>query len=103
MTVGVLYFAPRPLPPSLYVLDPGTAEYILRTIFFCLFLLNYLLFGVLAAHGVHVAYRLRHGEARYADNYKVATQKRIDRLKKKFPQLMKEFGGRLPPESTVTP
>ncbi len=54
---------------------------------YALFLFNYLLFSVLAFRGISVAYRLRHGEARYAENYKAGIQKRIDRLKKKYPRL----------------
>jgi hypothetical protein len=87
MMYGSFYFDPLP-PPQFF--DRHTAEYISRTFAACLFFVNYLLFGLLTAHGVQVAYRLRHGEARYADNYKAATQRRIDRLKRKYPQLLDE-------------
>jgi hypothetical protein len=52
---------------------------------------TYGLFGNLAIHGIVVAYRLRHGGARYSDNFEAGTQKQIDRLKKKFPKLSEEF------------
>lgn len=85
----VIYFAPPSPFPSLNP-DPRLAHFvqeIVGTFFFLLFFLNYLIFGVLAFHGILVAYRLRHGEARYTENYKAGIQKQIDRLKKKFPRL----------------
>lgn len=84
----VLYFAPQPAQPPHP--DPRLAhlaQEMVGTFFFLLFFLNYLIFGALAFHGIQVAYRLRHGEARYAENYKAGVQKQIDRLKKKFPRL----------------
>jgi hypothetical protein len=81
-----IYFSPYlPIPPLHSY--PHSAKTISETIVSLFFFLNYLLFGVLAVHGVQVAYRLRHGEARYVDNYRAGVQKRIDRLKKKFPQI----------------
>jgi hypothetical protein len=59
------------------------SEPYLALLFFC----NYLPFSLLTVYGIYVMYWLRQGEARYADNYKEGLQKRIDQLKKKFPQL----------------
>jgi hypothetical protein len=82
-----LYFSPSGLLPAFHSLDPHLAENIRNGIFSFLFFCNYGLFGVLAVYGIKVAYWLRHGEARFAENYRAGVQKRIDRLKKKFPQL----------------
>jgi len=49
-----------------------------------LFFITSVLFGALTAQGLFVVSRLRHGEARYAENYKAGIQGRIDKLKKKF-------------------
>jgi len=85
MMFGVLFFMPFSLPHA--QLDYELALKVRATILYVLFLFNYLLFGVLAIHGISVAYRLRHGEARYAENYRAGIQKRIDRLRKKYPRL----------------
>lgn len=55
----------------------------LEILFFC----TYLLYAVLTIQGVKVAYRLRHGQTKYQENYKAELQKQIDKLKKKFPKL----------------
>jgi hypothetical protein len=85
--VLTLYFSPPPSYPPAYTLDPHLAQSIrlntLAILSFCI----YVLFGVLTIYGIKVAYWLRHGEARYAENYRAGIQKKIDRLKKKFPQL----------------
>jgi len=81
-----LYLSPR-IQPLYRPIDPQLAQNILWTFLSLLFFFNYLLFGVLAIYGIKVAYWLRHGEARFAENYRAGVQKRIDRLKKKFPQL----------------
>ena len=80
----VIYFAP---PPPALPLNPRLGHEIFDTLSFLLFFSNYVLFGLLATHGIRVAYRLRHGEARYAENYKATVQKQINQLKKKFPRL----------------
>jgi hypothetical protein len=49
-------------------------------------------FGVLTIYGIKVAFQLRHGEARYQENYRAALQKRINKLKDKFPRLQ-DFNG----------
>lgn len=85
MMFGVLYLMPFPLPHL--QLDPELAQKMRASFLYLAFLFNYLLFGVLAVHGITVAYRLRHGEPRYAENYKAGIQKRIDRLRKKYPRL----------------
>jgi hypothetical protein len=85
----VLYFMPH--PPSPFPLEPHLARAIAGTFISVLALCNYFVFGVLAVHGIQVAYRLRHGVARYGENYRAGTQKRIDRLKEKFPKLAEEF------------
>lgn len=89
VTVALLFAYFAPPPPSLHLIriDPRLAQKMGETMFSIFFLLNYMLLGLLAIHGIAVAYRLRHGEARYSDNYKAGIQKRIDRLKKKFPRL----------------
>jgi hypothetical protein len=83
---GVLYFLPHPSPSYVYV-DPHLAQEFRRSAFVVASFIIYLLFGVLAVHGFYVAYRLRHGEARYAENYKREMQARINEVKKKFPKL----------------
>jgi hypothetical protein len=77
------YFDPFLRPHSDFLLPPEIGAAFVSLLSF----VSYLIFGVLTVHGVTVAYRLRHGEARYSDNYKAEIQKRIDRLKKKFPGL----------------
>jgi hypothetical protein len=81
----VVYFFP--IPPPHLLLDPVLGQKIAVTFLTVLFFVNYLLFAILAFHGIQVVYRLRHGEAHYGDNYRVGIQKRIDRLKQKFPRL----------------
>ena len=88
MTLGTLYFLPRPPSDFPLILDPHTAEKIFGLFFGTLCFVNYVLFSVLTLYGIQVAYRLRHGEARYAENYKLGIQKQIDRLVKRFPKLM---------------
>jgi hypothetical protein len=89
MMLGVLYFVPfRPPSVGLVPLDPYTAEVVASTFVTALCFVNYLLFGVLTLYGIAVAYRLRDGEAQYAENYKKGIQKQIDRLTSKFPELM---------------
>ena len=88
MTASTVYFArfaPRPPPPV--QIDPHIAHVVIVTVLFAVSFLNYLIFSYVTVYGIKVAYRLRHGEARYADNYKAEIQKRIERLRKKFPNL----------------
>lgn len=82
-----VYFLPAPPAALPHIQDPYIAHEVTRTFFILVFFPSYTLFGVLTVHGIKVAFRLRHGAARYADNYKAGIQKRIDKLKKKFPQL----------------
>jgi hypothetical protein len=74
--------APQPAP-----IDPAVRAMVIQEIFGIVFFINYVIFAVLAIHGVKVAYRLRHGEAQYAANFKAEMQKQIDKLKKKFPDI----------------
>lgn len=53
-------------------------------------LTNYVLFGVLGVSGVEAAYRLRHGEGKYIENYRAEVRKKIAKLLKKFPELEKD-------------
>jgi hypothetical protein len=85
MALLLMYVLPVRLPHL--QLDPGLAWEIRATFLSLIFFSNYVLFGFLAVYGIRVAYWLRHGEARYGDNYKAGIQKRIEQLKKKFPQL----------------
>jgi hypothetical protein len=62
---------------------PETFQLLRTTVYF----INYLLFGILSFFGVQAAYRLRHGEGKYAENYRAEVQKKIEKLLKKFPQL----------------
>jgi hypothetical protein len=84
MVTVTLYFFPS-TPP--YPHPIPAVHVIVSFVIFIFFLCCYLVFGVLTVHGIIVAFRLRHGESRYADNYKAETQKRIDKLTKKFPRL----------------
>jgi hypothetical protein len=86
MMVGALSFVPV-RPPAIYPVDPQTAQKLDYTLIFLLCFINYIVFGVLTLYGIQVAYRLRHGEALYAENYKKSIQKQIDRLTKQFPSL----------------
>jgi sterol desaturase/sphingolipid hydroxylase (fatty acid hydroxylase superfamily) len=83
---GVLYFLPYPSPNYAH-LDPYLAQEFRRSALVVAFLIVYIVFGVLAVHGFYVMHRLRHGEARYAENYKTEVQSRINKLKEKFPKL----------------
>jgi hypothetical protein len=92
MMVATVWLAPiRPLALFarflVYPIHDETAQKVLYTFLFALCLINYLVFGVLTIYGIQVAYRLRHGEALYAENYTKEIQKKIDRLMKKFPNL----------------
>jgi hypothetical protein len=84
--IGLLYFLPYPSPAKV-VAYPHLAQELRSTALIILFFIAYLLFGALTAQGLFVVSRLRHGEARYAKNYKAEIQGRIDKLKKKFPTL----------------
>jgi hypothetical protein len=84
MLVGTLWFVPV-RPPTIYSAE--TAQMVVYTFLFVLCFINYVVFGVLTFYGIQVAYRLRHGEALYAENYKEGVQKQIDRLTKRFPDL----------------
>jgi hypothetical protein len=84
LTLYIMPAFPLPLP---HIQDVHLAHEIVRTSLIFLFFPMYTLFGVLSVHGIQVAFRLRHGAAHYADNYRMGIQKRIDKLKKKFPQL----------------
>ncbi len=85
--VLTLYFSLRPSYPPVYPFDPHLAQSIRHNTLSFLSFCIYGLFGVLTVYGIKVAYWLRHGEARYAENYRAGVQKKINRLKKKFPQL----------------
>ncbi len=90
MVWPVLYFSPPPPSWLPKVQDPHTAHVgieIVREVLFLVFFCTYTLFGVLTVHGIYVAFLLRNGAANYADNYKAGIQKRIDKLRKKYPQL----------------
>jgi hypothetical protein len=68
-------------------IDPETGRLVFGTVASVVMFCSYMLFGVLTAQGIKVAYHLREGQARYHANYKAGVQKRIDKLLKKFPQL----------------
>jgi hypothetical protein len=85
-TVGTIYFVPFRPAPRVSV-DPQVVATVVYTVLFVVCLINYVLFAVLTLYGIQVAYRLRHGEALYAENYKKSIQKQIDRLMGKFPGL----------------
>jgi hypothetical protein len=90
MVWPVLYFSPPPPAWLPTVQDPRTAHVgieIVREVLFLVFFCTYTLFGVLTVHGIYVAFLLRHGAAHYADNYKTGVQKRINKLRKKYPHL----------------
>jgi hypothetical protein len=87
MMVGSLYFLALSHPLPVYPVDFHMPETINYIFFFVLFFVNYVVFGVLTIYAVQVAYRLRHGEAHYAENYKKGIQKQIDRITMKFPNL----------------
>jgi hypothetical protein len=74
---------PRPIRPN----------YPQRVQSFCkmLYLIDYVVFGVLGVYGVQAAYRLRHGAEKYAENYRAEVQKKIKKLLKKFPQLEQDI------------
>ena len=92
MMVATVWLAPV-RPPALfgrvllYPVDSATAEKLFYTFLFVVCFINYVVFGVLTVYSIQVAYRLRHGEALYAENCKKGVQKQIDRLTKKFPGL----------------
>jgi hypothetical protein len=85
--IMTLSFWPFPSPRLAPAVDPAVGAKILHGSLGSVFFINYVIFGTLAVHGVKVAYRLRHGEAQYAANFKAETQKQIDKLKKKFPNI----------------
>ena len=86
MVVGTLYLVPfRGVEAPL--LDPETAQWLWARILFYVCLLMYVIFATLSYFGIEVAWRLRHGEARYVENYNAAIQKKIAKLKKKYPNL----------------
>jgi hypothetical protein len=87
LTAGILTFFLVPIPLPHLQIDPALAREILRIVLWVILLVIYALFGVLAVYGIQAAYWLRHGEARFSDNYRAGIRKRIDRLEKKFPQL----------------
>jgi hypothetical protein len=80
---GLLYFLPYPSPANV-IAHPHLAQELRSTALIILFFITSVLFGALTAQGLFVVSRLRHGEARYAENYKAGIQGRIDKLKKKF-------------------
>ena len=69
MALASVYAFPIP-PPPLPHLDPRIKQMTGETIASLLFFRNYALFSLPAVRGVQVAHQPRHGEARYADNYK---------------------------------
>jgi hypothetical protein len=83
----LLYFSPQPPPWFPRIQDPRVAHEFARTVLMVVFFSAYTLFGALTVHGIQVAFRLRNGAAHYADSYKAGIQKRIDKLKKKYPRL----------------
>ena len=86
LTVYVL-----PPPPSWFPTladDPHMGQGVVRTFLVLVCLSSYALFGTLTVHGIQIAFRLRHGATHYADNYRAGIEKRINKLKKKFPQLI---------------
>jgi hypothetical protein len=88
---AILYLAPNPreLLPAPFLIDAKTGDFIVRSFFLLMSLTTYMLFGVLTIFGARVAYHLRHGEAKYVDNYRATIEAQIQRLKKKFPALEK--------------
>jgi hypothetical protein len=87
--VRVLQTPPNwmPYPNSLSSDHPHTVQSFRTLVYF----LNYVVFGVLGIYGVQTAYRLRHGEGKYAENYRAEVQKKIEKLLKKFPELEKDI------------
>jgi hypothetical protein len=90
MCLVTIYLAPHPPPALIDALSPvhrevrrEIAQIFLVPTSFCI----YALFGLLTVHGIRVAFWLRDGEEHFADNYKAGIQKRIDKLKKKYPRL----------------
>jgi len=69
------------------VIDTHLSQEIGTVLLSILFFFTYLLFSMLAVHGIRVAYHLRHGQARYHEHYREGMQKQIDKIKKKFPKL----------------
>jgi hypothetical protein len=81
-----IHFAPAfPFVPHMQ--DVQLAHEITRTLLILLFISMYTIFGLLTVHGIKVAFRLRHGAVHYADHYRMEREKRIEKLKKKFPRL----------------
>ena len=83
----LLFLRYAPAPTVKPVIDTHLSQEIGTVLLSILFFFTYLLFSMLAVHGIRVAYHLRHGQARYHEHYREGMQKQIDKIKKKFPKL----------------